>query len=204
MPDLMRSARARQCTFPQRVASGIVSKRRCTMRLRGLAVVTGGILFPFILLAQHTVAPAPVPAPVHVSPPVVHVPAAPSAGIHTSTIPPARTPGATPATGTQSSHTHAGTARDPQATRVRDKVASQSVANSSYERRGIFSLLRRHGPLQEGLQSNCKHGRCSSNGTSFAPVAVAEVGPAKARLGCTVVSVNDPAVPCNPLAPCCP
>jgi len=185
------------------------------MRLWGLAVVTGGFLFPFALFAQHTAAPIPS----HISPPVSHVPSGPShaspavshvssgppAGIHTSSVPSSRTP----ATRAQGSHAHAQTARDLKATGLKEKGASQSVASSSSERRGLFSLLRRRVPGQEGSQSKCKHGGCSDNGTATARVApTAEVAPApepsKARSGCTVVAVNNPAVPCNLMAPCCP
>lgn len=175
------------------------------MRLWGLAVVTGGFLFPFVLLAQHTAAPIPS----HVSPPVSHVTPGPSAGIHTSSVPSSRTLGATPATRAQGSNAHAQTARDLKATGVREKGVSQSVASSSSERRGLFSLLRRRVPVQEGSQNKCKHGRCSDNGIATARVTpTAEVAPApepsRARSGCTVLAVNNPAVPCNPMAPCCP
>jgi hypothetical protein len=174
------------------------------MRLWGLAAVTGVFLFPFALLAQHTAAPLPS----HISPAVSHVSSGTSAGIHTSSVPSSRTLGATPATRAQGSHAHAQTARDPKATGMKEKGVSQSDANSSSERRGLFSLLRKR-VAGQGSQSKCKHGRCSDNGTATARVAATAEGapapePFKARLGCTVVAVNNPAVPCNPMAPCCP
>ena len=170
------------------------------MRLRGLAVVTGGFLFPFALLAQHTTAPIPS----HVSPAVSHVSSAPSAGIHASSVPSSRTQGATPATRAQGSYAHAQKARNPKATGVKEKGVSQSVASSSSGRGGLFSRLRKRLPGRQ-----CKHARCSDNRTATARVAAtAEINPAaepsKARLSCTVVAVNNPAVPCNPMAPCCP
>ena len=175
------------------------------MRLGGLALIIGGAAFPFALLAQHAAAPIPS----HVSPPVSHVSSGPSAGIHTSSTPSSRAPAATSATRAQASHAHVQTARDPIATGVKEKGVPHSVAHPSPESRGLFSLFRRHGPGQEGSQSKCKHGRCSDNCTSTARVpATAKVAPApepsKARLGCRVVAVNNPTVPCNPMAPCCP
>lgn len=174
------------------------------MRLWGLAVAAGQFLFPFALLAQHTAAPAPS----HVSPAVSHVSSSPSAGIHTSSIPSSLSVGARPATRAEGLHTYAQTARAPKATRVKDKGLSQSVANSSSERRGLFHFLRRRGPAQAGLQSRCKHGRCSINNASSPTrvAATAKVAPGRfeARSGCTVVPTANPAVPCNALAPCCP
>jgi hypothetical protein len=175
------------------------------MQLWGLAILTGGVLFPFALLAQHTAAPIPS----HVSPAVSHVSSGPSARIHPSSGPSSRTLGGTPASRAQGSHTNAQTARNQKATGVKETGVSQSVRNSSSERRGLFSLLRKRGPGQGGSQSRCKHGRCSNNGTATDRVAAtAEIVPApepsKTRLGCTVVAVNNPAVPCNPMAPCCP
>ena len=181
-----------------------VSARRSTMRLWGLVVVTGGFLFPFSLLAQHAASPASS----HVSPAVSHVSSGPSAGIRTSSIPSSRNLGATPANRAQGLHTYAQTARAPKATSMKDKGLSQSVANSGSERRGLFSFLRRRGSVQAGLQSKCKHGRCSIDNASSATrvAATAEVAPGRseARSGCTVVPIANPGVPCNVLAPCCP
>lgn len=164
------------------------------MQFWRLVVVTGTFLLPSSLLAQHAVAPAP---------PVSHISSTPSAGIHSSSVPTSRTPGATSVAGGQGSHTAAQPAHDPKATSVKFEEVSHAASTSSSERRGLFSFLRKRGPIPSNSGNNCKNGQCSAKNSTPAANLVAPAH-TEARLGCYVVPVNNPAIPCNSLTPCCP
>ncbi len=167
------------------------------MQLWNFALVTGAFLFPTALFAQHTAAAAPS----HVSPTVTHVSSTPSAVPHVSSNPSTRISGATSPTGSRGLQATARTARDPKATSAKDKEQPHSVASS--ERRGLFAFLRGRKPSPADLRNNCKHGRCETN-NSIAKTQGATLAPFEAHVGCTVVPVLNPAVPCNPFSPCCP
>lgn len=168
------------------------------MKLWSLALAAGTLL-PSALVAQHTVAPAPpvVAAVSHVSSPT------PSASIHASSVPSSRTPGAPSLAGGQGTHTTSQPARDQQATSVKFDERSHAAAKSTFERRGLLSFLRKREPISSDSRNNCKNGSCLAKRT-MPPVPSAAPARTEARIGCNVVPVNNPGVPCNPLAPCCP
>jgi hypothetical protein len=145
------------------------------MRIWGLAVLTGGFLFPLALFAQHL--PTPTPSPAHVTAPVTHVSSPSSTGVRASSASQSRIP------------------------------AASAASSSNTQIRGPFSFLRRHEPISAASQSKCKDAHCSTNNTT-APTpmahAAAHPAPVAANVGCRIVPVNNPAVPCNALAPCCP
>jgi hypothetical protein len=169
------------------------------MRHWGLAVANAAFLAPLALFAQHTSPPAPS----HASATVSHISSTPSAGIHGSGSASSRTHGAASSTGTPGSRTGARTTRASQASSVKDKEPTKSLVKSSSERHGLFSFLRRHQPVQADMRNKRKRGRVSAS-NSIAPTQRAAVAPTEARLGCTVVPVDKPGVPCNALSPCCP
>ena len=184
------------------------------MRFWGPAVVTGAFLFPFTLFAQHTAAPAPshvAPThitPIHVTPTISHVSSVPSAVSHVSSNPSSRTSGAASPTAARGSHTTPKNARDPKAATVKERELSKSVRNTRSEKRGSFSLLSKREPLQGDLRTKCKRGHCSTKDSvarnqSVSP-APADTAPSEAHLGCVVVALANPAVPCNVFSPCCP
>jgi hypothetical protein len=170
------------------------------MRSLGL-VVTAGMLFipsPVTLCAQHTASPAPA----HVAPIVSHV-STPAPSSHVTSTPTTRTPGAT---SPSSGHAIARANHVPKAPTVKNGEMAKSVTNTKPEKRGLFSLLRRRQPLQADLRTKCKKSQCSINHpiAQNQTVAAAVPVPSEARLGCNVVPVPDPAIPCNVLSPCCP
>jgi hypothetical protein len=161
------------------------------MRFLDVAVAAASSLVPIAVVAQHTPTSIPSPPPVvnHVPPatPVaVRVPvvSSPMAGPHVASAPqapPSRT-----------------TTRMQRASIANVKPASTSVSNPNSEHRGLFSFLRK-----SERDDTCKGARCSQP-VNAAPQLPATSPPLPNVRECRVVPVNNPAVPCNPVAPCCP
>lgn len=165
------------------------------MRLWAVATVAGAFLLPLALLAQHAAAPAPA----HIAQTVTHTSATPSVAARVSSIPSTRVSSGTSPT---SSHGFHGTGRtnDPRGTIAKDDKQPKPVSNAKPEKRGFFSLLRKRQHSQTDLRNRRKRNPSSASNSLAQDQTVV---PPK-RLGCRVVPVPNPGVPCNMLSPCCP
>jgi membrane-bound lytic murein transglycosylase B len=148
------------------------------------ALYTTALLAPTVLFAQHATMPSP--------PPASHV-TAPSATHTGASSPHVSAPHGTAST----SHSAAQTSHLASA---KASEAQISGAKPAPEKRGWFSWLRKHEPVNPDSHKRGKERR--NPGTNY----VAQQFPPYnfyAKHGCTVVPVSNPGVPCNPFAPCC-
>ena len=162
-----------------------MSAGRCAMRfsalLVGSTVVASATLFAFAQHISASVAPPPsVPTMV-----AVHTPPAPVA---IRSVPVDR--------GMAAATTHVTPSPNVLPARNRELSQSSTNATSSSGHGSLFSFLRRHKPVPPTRSST----------QSSLVTATKTQTPSEANLGCTVriVPVNNPAMPCNPFAPCCP
>jgi hypothetical protein len=166
------------------------------MRLPGFAAAAVVFLVPLAILAQHSAAPAPPT----VIPIATHIPSAPSASIHSSSIFPPRNSEATARTGAQGSYPVARANHELNAPRTKDKILQESSSNSAAEKPGFFSFIRKRA-------NKCKNDSCEPSPPSASLIsqvhAVTPVAP-EAYVSCLVVPFPNSAIPCNMHAPCCP
>jgi hypothetical protein len=164
------------------------------MRLLGL-VAAAVFVVPVALFAQHsTAAPTPsiaAPIAVHISSP----PPPAAAGIHSFNTTPAHSPGVTSPAGT-GIHELARTSSKVSGQRASDHGSSASSANSQSAKPGIFAFLHRHKPIK-------RNAGAPTPSTTLIHPAVAPLASEK-NVGCTVVAVPNPGIPCNMYSPCCP
>jgi hypothetical protein len=167
-----------------------------TVRHRGwfmrlLSLIAAGTVFvaPASLFAQRPAAPPPTittPIAVHISPPT-------STGIHSFNPSPAHSPVVTSLTGTQAQHAAARTDFKSGAQRSSDNRLSTSAANSQPAKLGLFAFLhrRKHIPVAPTPATSLLQ-------PSATPLAL------ETHVGCRVIPVPNPAIPCNIYSPCCP
>ena len=173
-----------RCGFPPRGGS---------MRLLSLGAGTVIFLVPLAVFAQHSA------APVHVTPISSHI-TSPSASVHSSGISSSRSGGTISRTGPQGSPAPKGK-HELNTARADDSNLSKSSSDSLAQKPGVFSFLHKR-------PNRCTHGACkaapSPSKTLFRPAPAITPIAFERPVGCTIVPVFNPGIPCNPYAPCCP
>jgi hypothetical protein len=163
------------------------------MRFLGLlAFLT--LLASTALFAQHTVTIPSPPPPVHTTAPAptVTTPAA----IHTGASAPHVT---VPHVSAPTSHSVAQTSR---LATVKTNVARTSDAKPNPEKRGFFSWFRKREPVGSNSQDRRKEKARRNPSPDYLALQFPPSTP-HVHHGCTIVPVSNPAIPCNPFAPCC-
>lgn len=186
-----RGMPARQL-FPMPVASSMVVRsttRRCTMRSLGL-LISLTLLASTALVAQHATTMPPPAVHIAAPAPVVTTPAA----IHTSAPAPHVSAPHVSETHGSASVTHAA-AQTPRVATVKTNAARISDVKPNPEKHGLFSWLRKCEPKN-------RHKEVRNPSTDY---LAQRIPPPTSYVhhGCTVVPVSNPAIPCNPFAPCC-
>jgi hypothetical protein len=164
------------------------------MRLLGLVAVPAVFLLPLSVFAQHSAAPASVPS----IPIASHTPAAISPVTHSPGIP--HSPGTISGTGAQGPRAVAlRSSSKLDGSHANDRSQLQPSTNSRPQKAGFLSFLH-------WRPDKCRHGSCApppssgliSQSYAFPPVD------SEVRVGCRVVPIANPAIPCNMFSPCCP
>jgi hypothetical protein len=156
-------------------------------------------LFAFLILllstavfAQHT-APMPPPA-VNTTATVSHAPMTTPAVTHTDV---AAAHVSAPHEVASTSHSVASTTH---AATAKTNEARISTAKPNPEKRGLFSWLRKHEPVGTKLPDRSKE-RVNPIPDYLAMQTMPTAPHAHHR--CMIVPIWNPAIPCNPYAPCC-
>ena len=170
--------------------------------MRHFILLAATVLAASTLFAQHSTIPAvshPAPSPTITS---VHTATPTVTGVHTPAPSAIHGNASSSSTIRTTSTLHTTKAVSP--TITNRKELSKSVSQPNAERRGLFSFLRKHETVKSD-RDKCKGRHCSTNNNTLAstnPRVAHE--PLQTHLGCTIVPTTNPAIPCNPIAPCCP
>lgn len=175
--------------------SGAIPRcERCFMRLFGLVAAPAVFLLPLTVFAQHSAAPASVPS----IPIASHTLSAISPVTHSPVI--AHSPGTTSGTGTQGPRAVAlRSSSKLNGSHADDRSLLKPSTNSRPQKAGFFSFIHRR-------PNKCRHGSCAASPSSSL-ITQSYAFPrmdSEVRVGCRVVPIANPAIPCNMFSPCCP